>query len=184
MTEKTKKSKKTAKMPDGVRVTKEFIFQLTDAESKERFHAAGNLHDEILKLEEKFDEIKREWKAKISTRTAARDELLVAGKTGEEKRTVEAVMTKNYDVKEINYWFEGRVIERRTMTESELQMEADFEKGKKDRARVQKMAKSEKHDPVAAAHAANGKDPEIAEVHALETRRSTKSSAVDGPTRQ
>ena len=184
MTDKPKKTKKTDKTPPGTLVTKEFMFKLTDAEAAERYHAAGVLHAEILKLEEDFAELKRNWKSKIDARTASRDDLLVAGETGEEKRTVESTMVKNFDVKEIAYWFEGKVIERRTMTESELQMEANFEKSKKERARVQKLGQTEKHDPVAEAHKANGKDPEIAQVHKLETSRTTKTSSVDGPTRQ
>ena len=182
MTEKTKKTKKTEKTPDGVKVVKEFMFKLTNKEAAERYHAAGTLHAEVQKLEEEFAELKRNWKAKIDARTASRDDLLVAGETGEEKRTVEATMTKNYDIKEIAYWFEGKVVERRTMTETELQMEANFEKKQKnERAKKQMLDKTEKHDPVAEAHKANGKDPEIAQVHKLETTRGTKHSSVDGP---
>lgn len=178
---KKKESKSKTKQPEGTLVTKEFMFKLTDAEAKDRLQAAGALHEEIQQLMEKFAEVKKTWNEKIKARTASRDEILVAGNSGEEKRTVEAIMVKDFNAKEIQFWFDGAMIEQRAMTDSECQMEVNFSKEeKKARGTRQKL----KHaDPVEAAHAAAqaGEAEDIDNVRRLETSRHSKHNALDGP---
>lgn len=185
----TKKSKKQ-KTPAGTKVTKEFEFKLTEAEFSEKGKSAAALSREVTDLKVQFEEVKDTWNAKIKTRAAKRDDVLAVIHAKKEKRTVDAVLVKNYDAKEIEYWFEGEVLERRTMTDSELQVEADFEKnGKKARALKQKLTKP--LDPELAGKvgakvpaAVNGQGEDIGDVIKAETHRRTKTSSVDGPTVQ
>ncbi len=103
-----------------------------------------------------------------------------------------------------------KLVERRAMNAAELQMDLEDatvkggkaklnqplslgETSKRARGLKQKLQKptltpNGQIDPVAAAHAetetkANGKFEDIADVHRLETKRGSKTSAVDGPTR-
>lgn len=180
MTEKTKKTK-SKKTPAGSKVTKEFVFKLTDKEVREKLRGSRELRLEYDAYFSKCEEAKETMKAKLTALRARRDDAQRLAEDGEEKRMVEAVMVKDYEAKEVQYWFNGEMMESRTMTENELQMEVDFKKTeKKARAIKQTLQKTEKTDPIA--HA-NGKMTDIAEVHSLETGRKTKTSAVDGPTR-
>lgn len=186
------KKKNAPKGVKGIRVTKEFEFDLTNEEFAERGKQAAALAGEVLSLELEFEEVKETWKAKIKSREAKRDDLLAAIRAKKEKRTVEATMVKDFDSKEIQYWVGGAIVERRTMTAEELQQDLplDAKRGEKARAVRQKIQKADagekagQPDPVQEAHAkGNGKFSDIGEVHQLESRRATKSSAVDGPTK-
>lgn len=182
--------KKKDKTPRGVKVTKEFMFKLTEKESNEKGKAAAALKKEVDSLELQFEEVKDSWKAKIKTREDKYKEHLDVVAAQEEKRTVDATLVHNYAEGTIEYWFEGTVMESRAMTDHERQKEMDFNSGKKAKGIRQKLEKTEDkketkdaEDPVAAAHAAtaNGKIHDINEVRKMETSRHTKSSAVDGP---
>lgn len=195
---------KKQKAPKGNKMMKEFDFPLTKDEFSEKGQEAAKFAGNVLELELQFHEVKETWKARIRAVEGKRDDLLAVLRAKKEKRTVETVMEKDFDAKEIRFWFEGAVIEKRTMTEQELQAEMDFQKrkssddravtgkgmGEKARAVRQKLQDkaSFQNDPVAAAHAAaeakaNGKFADVADVHHMETKRASKTSAVDGPTR-
>jgi hypothetical protein len=178
MTEKMKKTKKATKNPEGIKVSKEIAFTLTREEVAAKGEAMANLDVEIGELETQFSEAKKNWAAKIDARESSRRDISAVVHAKKEVRTVETVMVKDYFAKEIQYFFEGEIVERRTMTTEECQAEFDLGKPKKERAPKQALRKT---DPVADAHG-NGED--IAEVHKLETSRHSKTSAVDGPTRQ
>ena len=160
--------------PKGTKVTKEFLFDLTEQEFAEKGKAAAALCQEVKDLDVQFEEVKDNWKAKIKAREAKRDDILAVIHAKKEKRSVESVLVKNYDTKEMEYWFEGKVVERRTMTADEVQTELPLAKPKRTR-----KAKEHKTDPVAAAHA-NGHDADMAKVIQEETSKRTKLSAVDG----
>lgn len=183
---------KKQKTPKGTKVTKEFLFKLTDAEVNEKGKVAAKARAGAAKLELQFEEVKDGWKAKIKVQENLRDAALDVIHAGEEKRTVDCVMVKNFNEKKVEYWFEDKVLDTRPMTADELQvdMPLDSKRGQKARAVAQKLQKGDgkppKADPVAEAHAAangNGKFSDIADVHQMETHRASKTSAVDGPTR-
>lgn len=171
----SKTPKKTAKTaPVGVKVTKEFTFDLTPEESQKRLAAAGALHAEITKLDEEFKEVKAHWKSKIQTRTDARNEILVAGETGKEARVVDAIMVKDYTSKEIQYWVDGEVKESRTMTAEEMQMELGESR---PRGKKQKLDSTANLSGMVATPT---EGEEIGNVIKMETSKRTKHSAVDG----
>lgn len=167
--------------PKGTKVTKEIDFKLNMVEFAEKGKEAARLCKEIRDLDIQFDGVKQEWKAKIQDREAKRDDLLTVIHAKVERRSAETVMVKNFESKEIEYYHqadgEWTIVERRTMTESELQTEMKLDEKK---TKGKKTKDTPKHDPVAAAHA-NGKDNDVAGVLKEETSRRTKSSAVDGP---
>lgn len=180
-------AKKNKATPKGQKVTREFTFKLTETEIVEKMRGAKNWSQEVTALSLKFEEMKENMKAKLTAAQSKERDLLAVAYAEEEKRTVDCVMVRNYESKEVEYWFEGEILEKRTMTPNELQVEADFTKQeKKARAIRQKIEQPIKPDPVAAAHAkqSNGMSEEIAEVRRLETGRNTKSSAVDGAVTQ
>lgn len=175
------KTKKVKATPKGVKISKEIDFVLTREDLAKKGENMSALDGEIDELELQFEEVKQNWRAKISTREAARKDISAVVRAKKERRMVDVVMVKDFEAKEITYWFEGAIVESRTMTESELQMEANF--GNADKKAAPKKQKLVKHDPIAEAHAVDGPMGDIAEVHKLETSRRDKTSAVDGPTR-
>lgn len=168
---------KVKKDPTGTKVTKDFIFKLTEAEFAEKGRNAAALAGEVAELELQFAEVKENHKAKIQAREAARDEALALIRAKEESRTVDAIMVKNFDEKEIQYFYAGELIESRTMTYDELQDEFDVAP-KTGRAKKQPIKDSTQglSGKVAKGEGEN----EIADVIKLETGRTTKRSAVDG----
>lgn len=178
----TKKDSKSKKNPVGSKVTKEFEFKLTDPEIRDRLRLTKELRLEYDLLFGKFEEMKDAMKTKLAALAARRDDTYRTAENGVERRTVESTLVKDFDAKEARYYFEGVAVEIRALTDNELQMEVDFKKlGAKAKAVRQKI---QKPNPVAEAHAkANGHDLDVAQVHKLETGRRSKTSSVDGPTR-
>jgi hypothetical protein len=171
-----KAAPKVKKDPVGTTVTKDFVFKLTEAEFAEKGRNAAALAGEVAELELQFAEVKENHKAKIQAREAARDEALAIIRAKEETRTVDAILVKNFDEKEIQYFYAGEVIESRTMTYDELQDEFDVAP-KTGRAKKQKIDSTQG----LSGKIANGEgENEIADVIKLETGRTTKRSAVDG----
>lgn len=169
------KEKKSKKMPKGTKVTKEFLFKLTQAEFADKGQEAAARCKEAEKLSSQFEEVKTEWKAKITAVEAKRDELLAVIHAKEEKRTVDAILVQDFEGKRIQYWFEGRVIEERAMTEAELQMELKLKNSKKAEDKKADDAKGKK-----ASVAERTEDGDVKAVIRAETRKASKVSSVDG----
>jgi hypothetical protein len=160
----------------GTKVTKDFVFKLTEAEFAEKGRNAAALAGEVAELELQFAEVKENHKAKIQAREAARDEALAIIRAKEETRTVDAILIKNFDEKEIQYFYAGEVIESRTMTYDELQDEFDVAP-KTGRAKKQSIKDSTQN--LSGMTAQEEKDEDIKNVIKLETNRATKRSSVD-----
>lgn len=174
-------SKKKLVQPKGIKLTKEFIFKLTDTELKERGQVAAKARAGAAAFELQFEEVKETWKAKIKVQENLRDAALDVIHAGDEKRSVEATMVKNFNSGEVEYWYEGAILERRVMTEPEKQMEiTDLQKtGKKARAVRQKLQKIDPTSPQA--NGLTQEQIETGQVIKEETSRRTKLSSVDGP---
>lgn len=179
----------------GQKITKEFQFKLTDEEGHKLGKAAGALEKDIAGLEAKKKEAAADWNTKIKTRADKLHSILEALGCGEEKRTVDVMMFKDFEGGEVRFEFNGVVLERRPMTSQERQMNIDDverrtakpvdieERGTRARGVKQKLLGGK--DPVAAAHEAEAGlgRADMEDVIRQETKRGTKSSSVDGPTR-
>lgn len=171
MAKKEAKTAKVKKDPVGIKVTKEFMFKLTEKEKSALGEKGAGVHANIKVTEANFKEVKSNWAAKIKDLKAQEDVISLAITEGLEKRVVDAVMVKDYELNEIKYFVSGELIESRDMTESERQAELHEQKGVK-RAVKQKLAKVE---------TAATPDEDIAKAIKEETTKKTKRSAVDGP---
>jgi hypothetical protein len=165
-------SKKTKKNPEGTIVSKTFEFALTQEESDNLGKKAASISMNILATELNFKEVKADWNAKIKTMKAERDTLSKAITDGKEERTVDAVLVKDYTAKEIKFYFDGAVIEARTMTTEESQMELEEHLKKQSRGKKQKLQLVKNTN-------GNEAESEIGDVIKEETSRRTKRSAVD-----
>lgn len=147
-------------------VSREITKKLTDAEMADDLRKLRDINSDIAKTAFELEELKDKYKSRIADLAARRDQLIERGK-GEICETIQCKMTKDFKNREIRYAFEGKVIERRPMTEAEAQMEMKLK------------AKGSKRQKLA-----NGQDKEIdsdvKSVIASETNRKTKTSAVDG----
>ena len=168
------KKKTSTKAPDGISVAKEFTFKLNDEELRTMSAKCASLHINVIETENSFKEVKRDWTDRLNKMNAEEDALQKAIHAQEETRVVDAIMTKDYNEKEIAYWFpiegEWTKIESRTMTVEETQMEMGEAKGIARAAK--KHPKPEKKEQT--------EQEEIGEVIKMETGKRTKRSAVDG----
>lgn len=175
-----KKSKKPVMPKGGTKLSKEFEFKLTDAQYQEMGKEMAKLDHGIGELETQFEEVKSNWKAKIQAQEAKRKDISAVIHAGSQKRLVEAIMVKNYNSGEVEFWYEGAILEHRVMTEGERQLEVDFNKtAKRARAVKQQIQKADPTSPQA-----NGMTPQQVDIAATikeETSRKSKLSAVDGP---
>lgn len=173
-----KEKKKTT--PKGTKVSKEFEFNLTRDEIHDMGVEMAKLDHGIGELDTQFDEVKKAWKAKIDAAEAKRKDISSVVHAKKQKRTVEAILVKDFEAKEIQYWFEDKIIESRAMTAAEAQVEMNLKEPKGAKKQKLHVVK----DPVAEAHKTEeqAKQEDVAGVIAAETNRRTKSSSVDGPT--
>lgn len=181
-TAKTKKKAAILKAPEGIKVSKGFEITLSDAEIKEVAAKGAALHMNYENTLMNFNELKKEWGAKLKTLAAQHAETQYAITAGKEKRVVDAIMVKDYDTKEVTYFVEGDgtwdKMETRTMTAEEVQMELDEFNKKQPRAKKQAIKKGASENNLSGMGKTS--DEEIGEVIKMETSRRTKRSAVDG----
>ncbi len=172
----TKVKKAKTKAPEGVKVSKEFEFTITDSEKSAIADKGAALYANIENTKINFKELKNEWSAKIKTLEAQHAETQHAITAGVEKRVVECILEKDYDTKEIRFHFEGKVLESRTMTIDEMQMEIN-EVSKSVRGKKQKIDSTANLSGMTA----KTEEDDIKDVVKAETSKRTKRSAVDGP---
>ncbi len=164
----------------GQAVTKEFMFKLTQAETADKGLEMARLDGEIMDLEKEFSKVQAAHRAQVKDREVRRHELSAVVREGVEKRMCEATMAKDFSQRLVQYYLEGRLIEERSMTEEECQMELDMiaqqtETKSAKEARAVKLVKGGKARPKKV-EPENELDDHIRK----ETNRRTKRSAVDG----
>lgn len=197
-TKKEKKSKVAAvtttakKDPKGIKITKEFEFAMS---KDERIKIAETAHEhelEAQKLSLQFEEEKDKWKSKINAQLAKAGELRAQFYSRKRTRTLNATMVKDYASQEVRYYHKGEVVESRTMTPEEYQMQlAEVKPGApktkalaqdtaptKVKAKVLKVRDAGK--AIAMVSGKKAKNNDIADVIRAESGRKTKHSAVDG----
>jgi hypothetical protein len=180
--------------PKGIKVIpikKEFDVALTDAEYAAKGKQAAALKRVIDDTNQKWLEKDGEFKAKVKAKSAERDELLDVINLGTEKRLLDVGLERDYEGKRVRYHHAGMVIEDRVMTDDELQTEMDLRarhaKGDTRGARVPKqhLKRVSSVPPVIDGQGkpVDEKTQDIQDAIRQETRRGSKTSAVDGPTR-
>lgn len=169
---------KKQKTPDGEKCERTLPFKLNDEDKARKGEIAAGLNK---KLEEATDAKKVEMakhNAKIKDLTTKISAQLKMINEGVERRAVQCVAVKNYEKDQIEYWFEGEILETVKMKEADRQLNLN-EKPKKGQEKWQKLAPKHprKGDPPLTE--AEEKSAEIASVHKLETSRKGASSSVD-----
>jgi hypothetical protein len=168
-------AKKTAPL-EGTKMEKEFSFELTEKETAHKGLEAAALAKECAEIERDFDRVKKEFSARIKDRESRRDELLTVIDEQKELRTVEVLMTKDFNSKLVQFWFKNKVLEERAMTQQELQMELDLAAKEKAKAAA-KTARKHSNKRMNDDDAEGASD--ISGVIRSETSRRTKRSSVD-----
>lgn len=151
------------------KISKDVTFKLDDKQIAEKARSAANLVKDIAKAELEREEMNNVFKARIKDAEARRDSLLEQIDKGEYTETVQCKMAKDFKNREIRFYYEGKVIERRPMTDQEAQMEMKL---KTKVSKRQKLENTQTPEP----------DADVQSVIKEETNRRTKLSAVDGAT--
>jgi hypothetical protein len=168
-------------------ITMEIRFKLSAEEQQKMANAAAALTEERNATKTELDLIGRTMRKKIKDQQKEIDRLLKAHSAGTEARETEVVQQMDWAAKMVRFYHTtkngGELIEEREMHDTELQMKLDTnptaKKVRKDnRTRAQKNP--DKHLTPAELAEQGFKDPEIAEVHSMESKRKTKRSSVDG----
>ncbi len=188
---KTEKIVKEKKNPKGTAIRKEFEFTLTEKECNAIYRKAVEFELEASKFGLQFEEAKDNFKAKIQAALSKAMDLRKKAYDAKEIRALDAILVKDYDAKEIKYYFKGKIVEARTMTAEECQVHMDELNPKKKvktaevaitvKGKVLKARDASKS--IAAVSGKKAKDSGIADVIRMETSRKTKTSSVDGATR-
>lgn len=179
---KAKPKPEQQKNPAGQKLNKEFVFNLAQAEIAKMASEAANIDAERIEREVERATKNKEMLAGIQDLESKRATLLAKIREKKEARVVEVTQVMNYDAKLVQYWYQGKVLEERTMTADELQAELPLKtkkKREKEPTGAQKTYAKAKGAPVAESKA-NGKDHDIQSTIRAETGRRTKRSSVDG----
>jgi hypothetical protein len=102
-------------------VVKTVTVVLNDKDKADYGLQAANHEMAITKLEED----RKVLNTSIRSHRGARHELLKAIETGEEEKTVECKVEKDFDKGEVRYLYEGTVVEARDMEESDRQLDIE-----------------------------------------------------------
>lgn len=167
-------------------VQKKFWFPLASKDKDKLGKEAGDVNATIIRDTEHLTNLKKEWNAKIDAKQGRLNDILEMLKAGKQFRDVDATEVKDFGKEEIRWMVDGKVFEKRPMTEVEKQtsMPVDPVKSGAAEARLKKEAaafKNKKHADAAKQIYPGLKvaDPEITAVRRSETNRHTKTSAVD-----
>lgn len=171
-----KKSKKykaltSSATPKGEPVTREVELGLDDPTRAKLAAELGTKLAQLTELNTKFAEKKAkhaEQTDPLKARVKAIENFLECGR---EKKTLQCTLVKNYDDNVVEYWYEGRVVDHRAMSELDRQQQLDV-KTKRGRSKKNSVKLPEP----------TTQEQDIANVRRLETGKFTKRSAVDGPT--
>ncbi len=102
---------------------KELEFTLTEGETAKMGKKTATLGGEILDLENRFQSVKKDWKARIEGKKADFQRLLTTILSGKEVRTVDCEERRDYNDFSISYWVNEKMVETRPMTHEERQPE-------------------------------------------------------------
>lgn len=158
-------------------VTKEFDFDLTEADKDLKIAELGFHQAEQLKEEADFEEKKQAHKTAMLKHTNNFQRALSVLKARKETRAVQCTMVKAFNEGTVRFFFEGKLMEERPMTAEERQLEMGPMLVKGRTHERDTVSTSESH------HAAPGHPdrPEIEQAIREETNPRTKHSSVDGP---
>lgn len=176
--------------------TIELELQLNEGQMAAKAAELGAISLDIRNLEEEFSAVKNEWKDRIAKKQKVFDDLLDVVRAGKEKRALDCTVKLYYQSNTVEYWHEGALVHERSMTPEERQQELPIP----DNVEYIRRPSSdfEDEEPVNAATIDAGEMPkeireddvtrlktqgeQIQDIIREETRRTSKSSAVDGPT--
>lgn len=165
--------------PTGTKVDRTLPFKLTDAEKARKSEIAAKIHKQLEEAQDakRADMVKHNGKIKELSGKVSTELRMI--NDGIERRAVKAIMIKNFEKDQIEYYYEGELMETVTMKPSDRQEELPIKdpkprKGAKpDKWRSMAPNYKPKKDPE------DERDEEIADVHRSETSRKGASSAVD-----
>lgn len=153
------------------KIQRVLTFLLTNDEIAERVTRAVKLRSQIAEIETEADDAKQVFKGRIAEKTGELSKLYGIEATRQEERLVNCLERRDFSLGMVQYLFDGKVMEERTMTAGERQTEM----------------KPVLADNKNAEERTDGAEPEaqpsdIGDVIREETRRGSKHSSVDGPT--
>lgn len=157
------------------KIKKEMRFKLSAEEKNKMADEAARLSKERDAKVDELKEISKGMKADIKANQKEIDRLLDCHMKGSELREVEVVEQLDWENKRVRYYHNDELMEDREMHEAELQMKLGTNPTRKKKPKETKAQRNpDKH-----LTPEEMKNREIAEVHKLETKKSTKRSAVD-----
>ena len=113
------------------KVKRDVFMPMPEKELIETAKQAGIIYGELSKLELELNDFAEKIKPKIKEKRTALDELNALMYKGKKKATVLCNVMKDYDAKEVLYYypdFNGEIVERRLLTDQDKQMHIGEEK--------------------------------------------------------
>lgn len=161
--------------PVGEKIKRALPFKLNDEQKARKGEQAALLSKKLAEVVEKKKEEVAKFTASIKNLQNQIHDRLRCIEEGIERREVECTEVKNFNENQVEYHFEGKVLETRPMTEVDRQTEMKLVKkptAVKSIKDVTKRARLPYKDD-------ETEENPIAAVHKLETSRKTATTAVD-----
>jgi hypothetical protein len=165
------------KSPKGKKIKRTVTFKLTDADFAAKGKEAAECARQVTALENEFEGVKEDWKAKIKNAEAKRDVALEAIRKGTEQRETDVTEVKNFTTQMVEYYLDGKKVDERKMEEPDMQQELKL----KSRKRKGKEAKADKTEKTEAKSNVTPISEDVGHVIRSETSMKSKFSSVDGP---
>lgn len=159
--------------PEGEKVLRKLPFKLDDSDKAKKGMLAAEVSMQIDEAKAKMASANAKIKEAIKTKTAQVNALLREIREGVERREVQCVEIKNFEKSEIEWHFEGKILESRDMVAADRQIAMKIV--------PEKPRKGRRIRPGEAGFGEDQSDEraQIAEVHRIETSRKGATTAVD-----
>lgn len=167
-----KNKKEDIVTPEGATMNRVLSLPLSDAEKAKRADLLAEMQIELVSVEDTKKNAAAGFNAKIKEARKAINNLSRQVRDGLEEKNVECTVVMNYEANEVEYWFEGKVVEKRDMVPEDRQQDLALETPiKKGRGKKQKAEDEEVFE---------SREEEVRDVIKMETSRKTKRTPLDG----
>lgn len=123
------------------KVRHQFIYEFTQEELLAKGKLLSSLLNDYDEIEDDFKQAKSEFKAKLDSKQAEINLTTTKVASGQEYRTDEVELEKDFDKCEKRYYYDGKLVDTIKMTASDYQTKLPLEKDKPEEGETKKVTK-------------------------------------------
>jgi len=134
-------AKKPAKNPDGIKMKRMVGIAVDQKTQLKKHQQLSKLQLDYFETEEEKKASARNYNHKMKDMKATIQRLSRENDSGTEDTEVDVVAVKNFEANEVEYYYEGKVVETREMTDDDRQTDLE-DKAPKKKTKLRKNAKN------------------------------------------